>query len=285
MYLMIILLAMGLQQLLGDVNLSVQDQWLQRMRTTVAHKFGQFPHLQLLAVVAIPVVLVGWVGWLLPMFLWFVLAVAVLLYSLGRGEFAPHVRSYTVSCSENNWSDALDKARAQGVDTEGIAVDDWATLNHKMVDAVAYQGFERLFAVIFWFVLLGPAGALAYRLSYFHAQGEQDAVNQPVSKRWLWAMEWPAVRLLGLSFAITGNFVSCMERWRNHFFNVESPSSLVLRETALGAVSADESMEQSCACTQREVSALKRLYARTFWFWLGALAVVILLSGGKVSGA
>ena len=85
------------------------------------------------------------------------------------------------------------------------------------------------------------------------------------------------VRLLGASFAITGNFVGCVNRWKAYVFCVTSSSGSVLRETVLGALSVDDELMQSCDCTQREITALKRLYTRTLWFWVACLAIWTLM--------
>lgn len=282
MYLIVVLIAIIVLQFWGAQNPLHRDGWFDRWRQAVAKASLPSRHswLQLLITIMVPVAMVVAVMFLLPTFLWFFLAILVLLYSLGRGEFAPDVHGYALACSDSAWRVAAAKARLQGVDTDPLATDDWPTLNQKMLEATAYQGFERLFAVLFWFLLFGPAGALAYRLSFLYqqqARRDQQEPAQHLGARWLWALEWPAVRVLGLSFAITGNFVGCINRWKRYALSAESATARVLRETVLGALSVDDELMQSCDCTPREIAALKRLYARTLWFWVGGLALVTLL--------
>lgn len=280
MYLIAVLLALVALQIWGARNPLHRDGWFFRWSSAVARLPGVVKSVptQLVLTLALPVAAVVAASVLLPPFLWFVLAVIVLLYSLGRGEFAPDLHAYALACSDNAWPVAVAKARLQGADTGELATGDWPSLNQKMLEAAAYQGFERLFAVLFWFMLFGPAGALMYRLLFiYHQSVAGQTRRQRLSERCLWALEWPVARVLGFSFAITGNFVGCVNRWRRQLVCIESTSATVLRECVLGALSVDDELMHSCDCTQREVAALKRLYARTLWFWVGCLAMVTLV--------
>lgn len=275
MHLIVILLALAGLQLWGARNplhrdtafyswVSVIDGWIGAGRWW----------LRLLLVLLVPVALVAALAAVLPVGFWLVLATLVLLYSLGRGEFAPETTAYTLACNDGAWDVALIKAQKQGADVQELAVGDWPALHQRMLEATAYQGFERLFAVIFWFLFFGPAGALLYRLSFLYSSAEPENSG---AKRWLWALEWLPVRILGVSFAITGNFVGCINHWKRLATSTSASSAGVLRETVLGALSVDDELMQSCDCTQREIAALKRLYARTLWFWITCLALWILL--------
>jgi AmpE protein len=282
MYLIVILIAIALLQLWGARNPLHNDGWFIGLRAALARNpvLTNLPAILLVLSLGLPVALILVAEILLPGWLWFVLALSVLLYSLGRGEFAVDAHAYTLACRDKAWETAIGKARQQGVDTDTLEQDQWFELNQRMVQAVAYQGFERLFAVLFWFLLFGPAGALLYRLAFIYAkQSALEESDGGVAAHCLWALEWPAVRLLGLSFAVTGNFVGCVNRWKRLFYSVESSSAEVLRESVLGALSADDDLVQSVDCTEREVSALKRLYTRTFWFWVCCLAIGTIMLG------
>lgn len=271
MYLIVVLLALAFLQIWGAKNPLHKDeiftQWLSD--TEQWPLIRQSPKLHIVWVLLVPVAAVIVISLWLPSWLWLIVSTIILLYSLGRGEFASLVEPYSYACSDNHWEEALKAAKGQGVDLEGIKDDDWPDLHQKMLSVAAYQGFERMFAVLFWFILFGPAGALLYRLSFLFAQKRDDVL----SERWLWALEWPAVRVLGASFAVTGNFVGCINRWKIYILCQASESAYILRETVLGALSVDDELMQSCDCTQREISALKRLYTRTLWFWVGAIAL------------
>ena len=86
-----------------------------------------------------------------------------------------------------------------------------------LVEAVFRNALRRWFGVLFWFCVLGPFGALLYRLGVLAA--EQDADLLPHATRegartWLALLEWPVAQLVTLSLALVGNFDSVMAAWR-----------------------------------------------------------------------
>src|SRR5207253_7384420 len=75
---------------------------------------------------------------------------------------------------------------------------------------------RHVFAVLFWFMVLpGPSGAILYRLSVFLARRWRDqGVFGQFARRVHYAMEWPAVRLTAIGFAIVGDFEDAIYCWR-----------------------------------------------------------------------
>lgn len=87
-----------------------------------------------------------------------------------------------------------------------------------LVEAVFHSGLRRWFGVLFWFVLLGPAGALGYRLAVLSVEGEaatrfgSDA--RRAARRWLLWLDWPVAQLMTLSLGLVGNFDAVLVAWR-----------------------------------------------------------------------
>jgi AmpE protein len=87
-----------------------------------------------------------------------------------------------------------------------------------LVEAVAVSALRRWFAVLFWFLLLGPFGALGYRLLALAAVGPY-APRLPLTtalgaRAVLAAMEWPVAQLITFSLALVGNFETVFGAWR-----------------------------------------------------------------------
>ncbi|WP_149194266.1 regulatory signaling modulator protein AmpE [Luteimonas suaedae] len=76
----------------------------------------------------------------------------------------------------------------------------------------------RWFGVLFWFLLLGPFGALLYRLTALAAEGEASAAlpaRTAAGARGLLALlDWPVTQLLAVSLALVGNFDVVVGAWR-----------------------------------------------------------------------
>ena len=102
---------------------------------------------------------------------------------------------------------------------------------------ISYRGFERTFAVLFWFVIAGAVGALLYRLSIiYREQTAPESEEANLAEKWLWLIELPAVRLMGLTWAFVGNFDSCP--WRQSLLDTQSSSMTILNNSLRGALSA-----------------------------------------------
>lgn len=251
----------------------------------------------------------------------FVITAFILLYSIGRDDFKAQVEAF-ISAVRGSDDDAL-KAAAENLQAnpaEEQLSEDRAEMYHQSLLNAAYRAMERVFVVFFWFAMLGPLAALAYRilriyynenqaqLQVHNAQlkdseqepqvegedagtevaevnVEKDAAedsSQPVSAKPLakliWLLEWPVVRVLGLSFAITGNFISCMQRWRDSLLCFKTPSKKVLGNAVGGALDIDVDCKLDCESICCEMEALQSLFFRTGLFWLCALAVYLMLA-------
>ena len=86
-----------------------------------------------------------------------------------------------------------------------------------LVEAVFRNALRRWFGVLFWFCVLGPFGALLYRLSALAAEQYSETLPHETregARGWLSILEWPVTQLMTLSLALVGNFDSVMAAWR-----------------------------------------------------------------------
>ena len=278
-----LILAMGFVQIWGAQNPLHKDgwfiAWVERVRAVrIAHELPYMGFLLSVGTICLLVQMLFFLpGTLLQVSHWLLLPVGLvlLLYSLGRGEFGEIVAGYTEACSGDDWATAVSRCEPLGVDANDIAPNDWSSLHERVLDEAAYKGFERLFAVLFWFVLLGPVAALFYRLTVLYTSLEKDDKK---AAGILWVLEWPVVRLLGLSFCFTGNFAGGYKQWQESLFCFQSSSKAVLSRMVMGALSVDEDLEQNCEVTRKELNYLHRLYARSLWFWVFSLAIVTIVA-------
>ncbi len=87
-----------------------------------------------------------------------------------------------------------------------------------LVEATLIDALRRWFAPLFWFLLLGPLGAVLYRLLALAVHGPQAAQLATAARDggatvlgWL---EWPVAQLMTLSMALVGNFDTVFSAWR-----------------------------------------------------------------------
>jgi len=139
-----------------------------------------------------------------------------------------------------------------------------------------HLGLERLFGVLFWFVLLGPFGAVAYALTRLLAAHWRDdgdfhgAVAQIVP-----IMDWLPARLLALSFAIVGNFEEAMVAWRSRAAD-DGLNEGVVRVAGLGALGLDRDaldLDRDAPGPEYVLGAAN-LLNRAVLLWLGVLGLL-----------
>jgi AmpE protein len=88
-----------------------------------------------------------------------------------------------------------------------------------LVEAVFRNAKRRWFGVLFWFLLLGPAGALLYRLTALAC--EEDAADVPFETRagartLLSLLDWPVAQLMTLALALAGDFDTVVGAWKDN---------------------------------------------------------------------
>ncbi|WP_226667377.1 regulatory signaling modulator protein AmpE [Microbulbifer aggregans] len=301
MALLIVLLALALVQIWGSGGPLHRDGWFARWRNVIQRRqsFSARPGLQFGVTVLGPV-LVAAIGLVIAEtvmggFGVLLVSVPLLLYSFGRGNFNDSVSSYLRAWYQGDLEAAFLVAEPllKGMDT--TVVTDASTLHRLVFRAAAYRAFERLFAVLFWFLVAGVPGALLYRLSQLYIHGgesegqsspeaDSDGADVQLARQWLWLVEWLPVRVVGFTLAIVGNFAGCYRAWREHLTCKESRSAEVLGyylEGALGGIDASEcsagvAVSEGQRVCGAELEALQALLARALLMWLTVLALYVI---------
>ena len=292
MILITVILAIALLQFWVNNNPFHKDTWFFEFIEKLKARWPNNERSVFIVAVGVPAIAVTLAYYLAAMvspWLSVPIGVAVLLFSFGRGEFNGIVNEYTNACQMDNWGIGISRAKSLGVETQGLKENDWDALHLHVLDEAVYRGFERMFVVLFCFFVLGPVAAILYRLIFLYHErfvrcAENTEQDQPeilpqfrsLSARLLWLIEWPIVRVMGFSMALTGNFAGCYHHWRNCLACAKRTSKTVLSEMVLGALTLDESTPQTCDVTQRELRLVERLYSRTLWLWLAAGAIIVI---------
>jgi len=231
----------------NTASLLQRDAWfiwlLNRLRALPAA--STFPLLPMILVFILPLLTLMVCIWAIVHFLsanfLFFLYVPILIYSLGRGDFLADVNNYIATANRGDSvaaSKLIDDLRGQASDDIAVeSVNDWKSLHTQALKVIAYRGFERTFAVIFWFVIAGAVGALLYRMSAIYREQTTLLSNEALlAEKWLWIIEFPAVRLMGLTWAFVGNFDS--SPLRDSLIDTENSSMTILNNSMRGALGA-----------------------------------------------
>lgn len=137
-----------------------------------------------------------------------VLSVLVLVLSWGPGDLERDVEALI----EAEGSAAQEAARAALYADMNEPERELAPLTQ----AVAVALLRRALGVVFWFLLLGPVGALGYRLlaSQSTQAGPLGLAAQERLRGVLALVEWPVAQLAVLSFALMGNCSPVIGAWQ-----------------------------------------------------------------------
>ena len=280
MNLITVLIALGVEARFGNFDKYRSLVWFERYGNWLEARLGTGAYwngvIGLLVTLFIPLLLLGLIIYLaakVHFVLGFVLSFLVLIYSFG-----PALNSLI-----NRYADAL------ATDDDGACRDILKQIlpdaaaeadNERVISSIMFKAHEYLFAVIFWFFMLGPVGALLYclvvnlsdRYEKIHG-GYADAVRDLHN-----ILMWPSARLLALGFALGGSLVGALESWRTVSGNTLDTSSDVITASAFGALlySSEDEQEPS-AGNEILIGRLKETLAlinRTLIVWLIVLGIM-----------
>jgi AmpE protein len=142
-------------------------------------------------------------------------AITVLFYAWGPRDLDLDVEAATQSGDEAQRRSALARLLPEPPQP-GAGTSDPAVL----VSAVFHQALRRWFGVLFWFLVLGPVGALLYRLAALSCEGPFASRLPPQTahgaRLLLRVLDWPVAQLMTLALALVGNFDTVLAAWRDH---------------------------------------------------------------------
>jgi AmpE protein len=223
-------------------------------------------------------------------FPYLLLAIVVLFFSLGPQDIGEDVDEYCKAIEEGDEERIQQTAKAI---IESEVPDDARERMHRVEGAVCVQANNRLFAVIFWFVLLGPLGAWAYRVTdlirrraVFAASREEESSGSSEQLRdaaitlhgWL---AWIPARLTAIGYAAAGNFDTALGAWRapteqssdlTSEYNEHLLARVGVSSLALGEDEDEDLVERGI----RGATAANQLVFRLLLFWAVVIAAMTL---------
>jgi AmpE protein len=169
---------------------------------------------RVLLTVLIPAALCSLAVWLIGLLpladlVQFVFALLVLLFCFGPHAFEADLEAILKAPDSASREAA---AQALGEDGEHVA---WRA--SELSEATAYAALRRRFGVLLWFFLLGPAGALLYRLA--RALGRDgslrlDAASRTPARYLANGLDWLPAQLLVLTLALVGHWDAVTGAWK-----------------------------------------------------------------------
>lgn len=273
-------------------------RWLDRfidMGFRQVERFANWPALIPVILLAVTLVLpvlfvVFGLGDALFGFPYLILAIIVLFFSLGPKDIGEDVDDYCMALEADD-DDEIRKT-AKAIAEKDLPSDPMERIR-KVEEAVCVQANNRLFAVIFWFVLLGPIGAWAYRVTdlirrraVFNAVREADdnltadmiLVAAGQLHGWL---AWIPARLTAIGYAMAGSFEGALSAWRaaeGETGKAQSEhSEALLARVGTGALALQMGEDESIVERGiRGAKAANGLVFRLLFIWASVIAAMTL---------
>ena len=246
----------------------------------ISNKFSQFiiPSLQFILIIAPPVLLILAIQLQLSNILFnlpvFVFGIIVFIYCLGPACLSSDVEAYINARENGDEDEALHYAESITGKNPSTAPDQ-QTID--VTHSILYIANERVFSTIFWFVILGPSGAILYRLISELSKQEIDSLSS-LSNFIHSIMAWAPARMLAIGYALTGNFDHAYNGYKSRVINSDYSKTgftqdnyNTLVSTGLGAMLNSEVGNEIAS-----VSSAQALVMRAVIVWIGTLAVLTL---------
>ena len=181
---------------------------------------GRLGWFLMMAALVGPAALIHWVlhrnGWVFGAFAFNVLIVYL---TLGFRHYSHYFTSIQIALSAGDEPAARNLlAEWTKVDTVGMETTE---VVRQAVEKSLITTHRNVFGVFFWFLVLGPAGAVLYRVSEYLSRAwtepehmRNEAFGLFASQAFYW-IDWIPVRLTAIAFAVVGNFEDAIYAWRN----------------------------------------------------------------------
>ena len=263
-------------------------------------RFGNWPALIpviLLAVLLVAPVYLIWfsLGDALYGFPYLLLAIIVLFFSLGPNDIGEDVNEYCKAL-ETGDEDRVNLTAKALIEADVPA--SAAERTRQVEGAVCIQANNRLFAVIFWFVVLGPVAAWAYRVTdlmrrrtVFNASRNSSAIaahetvsGDPVlsaaSNLHGW-FAWVPARLTAVGYGLAGSFDGAKAAWRapaeSKALSHSEQSEHVLARGGTGALALSRAEgETDVERAMRGATSANGMVFRLLFIWAAVIAIMTL---------
>jgi AmpE protein len=298
MNLIALLIGLAIERLATQIFHWRRMRWLDRIidlgfrqADRVANWPALIPVILLGIVLVLPVAGVIWfLGDALAGFAYLLLAVVVLFFSLGPHDIGEDVAAYCRALDADDDEQIHNAAKAI---VEDDVPDDAVERTRLVEAAVCVQANNRLFAIVFWFVVLGPLAAWAYRVTdlirrraVFTAARDEDKDGKIVPIRDAAEMlhgllAWIPARLTAVGYAAAGHMDEAIAALRapteDHDLTTSKRNEALLARVGVAALALqDRPDETPCDRAIRGAEAANHLVFKLFLIWAVVIAVMTL---------
>lgn len=218
----------------------------------------------------------------------FAFAVVILFYCWGPRDLDADVEA-VLKAPDSERREAAAQALRPDPATTTLALE-----SAPLVEATFASALSRWFGVLFWFVILGPAGALAYRAVQLLARhvafaDSIDARQQALLERTARVLDWAPAHLIALSLALVSEFDAVIKTWRDYhaahgqgYFTLDLGFLGALARAGIDAdVIDDDGGVADIGNPLLELADARTVLRRILVVWLAVIALIALVGVGR----
>jgi membrane protein required for beta-lactamase induction len=268
------------------------DRYFDVADRALGGRTGVLVTLAAIGLVALPVLPVAFVAHSLEPhllgLLQFAFAVLVLLFSFGPRDLKDEVDDYVAALERHDRDEALRRGKEL---LESSPSARGTVAREAIEDAIFIQANNRIFGVVFWFMVLGAAGAWVFRVSdMLRRRAAFEAARQGVPRMRgdlgsalvgiHGVLAWVPARLGALSYALAGSLEDAFGNWREAVDRARA--GLLDRAEDLLARVGHGALQPSLADVPPERLDLEtargawRIVGRALLMWVAAIALLVL---------
>jgi len=230
-----------------------RDDWFNQWLKRIIQIAGKKPWLPLVLAVGVPVLVLVLLLYFLGDYWWitFVINAAVLLYSIGRGNWHDECDSWVNFFAERDLLLLKQKIAEPAENPANVTDNRVENIWLEARQNVLYDQLDGFYTVVFWFFFVGAPAALFYRLLHLceqcnikiEASGKANSEVVSEVSLLLWMMEWFPVRVMAMLFCLVGNFTTGFWVLKQIVLDGVLASTVVLAQCADAALFLDGSVD------------------------------------------
>ena len=192
--------------------------WFGTYQRWLSVRSGKWPaYLKLIVCILPLLIVVGVINSLLTGLFYdslkIIFGIVVVMYCLGPNNLWVQVYACIGALNQEDPNVAIEKVKS----AFGVATGENSQAFHQAFTRVIFvKAYRRVFAVLFWYVILGPVGAVLYRSLTLCTKDTALGVAQ-LAKQAQRILDWVPVRLFTFLFALGGHFTEVINIWKKSF--------------------------------------------------------------------
>jgi len=205
----------------------------------------------------------------------------ILLFTLGPKDLEHQVTDF-LDARDHGSSERASRIASEIMKRKATETE--PELSIRVSESITEQANDRLLAVVFWFSVLGPFGAVLYRLTSLaetYSRDDSDRITvHEQAFHLLHILNWVPARILAATYALVGNFDNTLLAWRHwsedlrNKYESDAQGLLILTGSAALGHTPEEPMPENAADLPPLVEDALSLVLRSLSIWVVLLGIV-----------